>query len=134
MHDLLSVQCIESRQDLEHDVERVRKLEAATLDAIGKRFPLEKLHGDKELTLVLADFVQVADVGMLNSSRGTRFVQKPLARTLVRGNGLRDGLHSDGPVELLVVAFVDDAHAALAERPLDTKASDPLRSSHRVVK
>ena len=35
-HVLLSVQRVESRQDLEHDVERVRKLETATLDAIGK--------------------------------------------------------------------------------------------------
>ena len=60
---------------------------------------MEQLHGDEELDLVLADFVSVANVGILNSSHGTRFVQKPLARTLIRGNGLRDGLHRDGPVE-----------------------------------
>jgi hypothetical protein len=54
--------------------------------------PLEKLHGDEGLALVLANLVNRADVGMVQGRRSTRFALESLQRLAVFGQFLGEEL------------------------------------------
>ena len=76
---------------------------------------IEELHGDETLSVVLADFVDGADVGMVERGRGARFAAESFERLRI----LRDffGKEFEGyeASERRVFGFVDHTHAAAAE-------------------
>ena len=114
VHDAARVERRQGRQDAQANRHRLRGAQRPALEKVGEHLALEQLHGDEQLPVVLADLVDLADVGMIDARRGPGFPPESLARGLVpakRGHRL-DG---DRPFQPRVAGRVDDAHPALAE-------------------
>ena len=80
-----------------------------------QRHAIEKFHDDEGLMFLLADFINRADVGMVQGGGRLRLALKA-------GQGLRildhiagKKLKRDKPVQRQVFGFVDNTHPAAAE-------------------
>ena len=69
----------------------------------------------KAVAVVLADIVDGADVGMIQSGSGFGFALEAFERLRVVGDIVGEKFQSDGAVEAGVLGFVDDTHAAATE-------------------
>ena len=56
---------VERAGDLRAQIEQHLRSESLAADALAQRLPLEQLHGNEALAVVLADFVDRADVRMV---------------------------------------------------------------------
>ena len=121
MDDAAAVEGGQGRQDPEGHRHRVGDAHRTAVQPIGERLALEQLHRDEEAGRVLADFVDLADVGMVDARRGARLAPEAPARRLV-GRQRRHHLDGDRAPEALVAGLVHHAHAALAQA-----------AAHRVV-
>ena len=86
-------------------------------------FAFEHLHGDEELSLVLADLVDLTDVGVVDAGRRARLAPESPPRG-VRFADRRHHLQRDGPLEALVARRIHHTHAAFAELALDAVVAD----------
>ena len=116
--DAARVQRRERVQHAEPDRHGLGDAHRALLQALRQRRALEQLHGDEQVALVFADFVDLADVRMVDAGRRARLAPEALARRLVLRQR-RHRLQRDRAMELLVARGIDDAHPALAELALD---------------
>ena len=92
---------------------------AAGAHALAERLPFEQFHRDEVLVLPLLDRVDRADVRMVQGGRCARFSLKPFERLRIRRQRRREELQRDMSAELCIFRFVNDAHAAAAERADD---------------
>ena len=126
MDDGFTVGGVEGGGDVCGEVEGGADWERASADGVGEGASLEQFHGDEGSALVVADFVDGADVGVVEGRGGAR-----LAREAVEGVGaLADAvgkeLEGDLSAELRVEGAIDDTHAALAEAVEDVVVRDAL--------
>jgi hypothetical protein len=89
------VQGCERRQHRELGRRRFRHRDRSVGQAFGKRFPVEQLHAEKRLPVVLTDVEELADVGMADRGGRARLADEPLAHGGIRC--AEDGLDRDGP-------------------------------------
>jgi hypothetical protein len=89
---------------------------------------IQKLHGDKRTPIVLADFVDRADVGMIKSGRSAGLPPKTFQSLWVLRDIFRKKLQCDEAPELGVLGFVDLTHLAPARV---FRQCDSARSSGR---
>ena len=82
--------------------------------------PLQQLHGDEAAAVVLADFVDRADVRMVQRGRSARLAQESLQRLFVAGDLFRQELQRDGPAERRVLGAVNHSHAPAAKARNDS--------------
>jgi hypothetical protein len=90
-------------------------------DGMLQRLSLEHLHRDEELPLVLADFVNRADVRMVEGRCRAGFATEALHGRVILSKPFGKELERDVPAEAQVFRLVDDAHASaaqLAEHPI----------------
>jgi hypothetical protein len=87
---------------------------------------LDVLHGEVDLAVVLADLVDLDDVGVGQAGEGLGLAAAAGADVGVVAAG-EDEFDCDLAVELLVVGGVDDAHAAGADAAEDGEAADAGR-------
>ena len=115
MDDAARVGAHERAGDLCQDPGRLGELERAALDASGERFAFVAGHRDEVMALPFADFVDGADVRVVERTRCAGLAQQ--ARLGVAAAQLvgADELERHLAVERLVLGQVDDAHAPLAE-------------------
>ena len=73
---------------------------------------------------VVVDFVNRADVRMVERRGGLGFLQSAARARRHRGSALGEELQRDGPVEPRVDGLVDHAHAAAAEPLSDAVVRD----------
>jgi len=84
-------------------------------------------HDDKQLAIgSLADFVNRANVIMIEGRGGFGFVDEALLFLLGMAEMWREKFEGDEAVELQVLGFVDDAHATAAELFNDFIMGDDL--------
>jgi hypothetical protein len=79
---------------------------------------MDEFHDHVRHPVHLTGLVYLEDVGMIQPPGRTRFVDEhPLghAFAIVFGIGVGGNLDGNGPVDVGVVAFVNDAHGALAK-------------------
>src|SRR5713226_91452 len=88
--------------------------------------PVQKLHGDERLAVLLVDLVNRADVGMVESRCGLRFPLKTGQSLRVFGYFVGQKLQGHKAVELDVLSLVDHAHAAASEFLDDAVVRDGL--------
>ena len=115
MNDAARVGGIEGVGRLDACVEQVVEGEWSSRDTLFERVAVEKFHGDEGLTLHFVDFVDGADVGMIQGGGGTRFALKALERGMVAGHRFGKKFQRDGAVELHVDGAIDDTHPAAAD-------------------
>jgi hypothetical protein len=76
MNDALAVRGIESVGDLDANVQELLQLDWATPDGVLQGHSIEVLHGDERTTVVLADFVDGADIGVVQARGSTCLAAK----------------------------------------------------------
>ena len=84
MDDALRVRGAERFGDLHRQVEHGVELQLRR-DALAKRLPLEQLHHDEGLAVVLFDVVNRADVRMVQCGGRARLAAEPIERLSVAG-------------------------------------------------
>jgi hypothetical protein len=76
---------------------------------------VQKLHHDERLISVLADLVDSADIGMIQSGCSASLAAKTCERLWVFGHIFGKKLQSDEAAEVRVLGLVDHTHAAATQ-------------------
>src|ERR1700720_355072 len=76
---------------------------------------IQELHGDERLAALLADVVDRADVGMVESRCGLRFTLKTGKSLGVPGYFIGQELEGDKAVQSGVLGLVDHTHPAATQ-------------------
>ena len=100
---------------LDGDVEGFVELARAGFNPLIEPLAFEEGHRDEGLPFKLIDFVDRADIGMVQSRRRLRLTLKTLENVFVRDKVSRQKLQSHRALELGVVRLIDDTHPALTE-------------------
>src|SRR5229473_39136 len=103
-------------------------------DTMFQCYALEKLHGDEASAALLADFVNGADVGVIQRGGGSRLAPKKFQGLRVLCQGLRQELQSHEPAQLHILRFINHAHAAAAELLYDAVMRNGLSDQRRRIR
>src|ERR1700688_3796053 len=91
-----------------------------------ERYPIEKLHRDERTTIMLADLVDSADVGMVQCGSGPSFAAKAFQCVRTLSDIVGKKLERDKAPENGVLSLVDDTHPAAAQLLDDAVMRDGL--------
>ena len=100
---------------LDAEIEEAGRFHRPAADRVVQRLAVEEFHGDEAPALVLADFVNRADVRMVERGGRARFALEPRRRLRVGRERRRQELERDLPAQARVFRAEDDAHTALAD-------------------
>ncbi len=89
------------------------------LNVILQGVAFEKFHGDKVLALILAEFVDRADIGMIERRGGLGFAEEALEGLGFVRPFRRKEFQGDYPIQLHVLGGVNDAHPAATNLLMD---------------
>src|SRR5207302_731233 len=126
MNDALGVSGVERVGDFDGKLEQSLGLDGMPRDAVLQGHAFEVLHHDEGLAIVLIDFVNGADVGMIESGSGARFTLKTLEGLGVGGDVLGKKFEGDEAAQLDVLGLIDNTHASAAEFLNDAVMGDGL--------
>src|SRR5580700_12249612 len=126
MDDAFGVRSIERVGDLNAYIYDLIERHRAAGDAMLERLAVEILHGDEPLAIAFIDFVDGADIRMIQRRSGLRFAFKTRQRLRIFGYFVGQKFQRDEAVQLGVLGFVDDAHAAAAQFLDDAVVRDDL--------
>src|SRR5580692_10045327 len=84
-------------------------------NAMFQGHPRQKLHGDELAVFMTTDFIDRADVGMVQRGSGTGFAAEAVQGLRVLGNVVRKEFQSDEAPKIGVLGFVNHTHPAAAE-------------------
>jgi hypothetical protein len=115
MHDALSVSGVESVRDFDAQGEDRLQIEGPAGDAVLQRDPVKKLHGDERRAIFLANVMNGADVGMIQSRCRLRLALKTSQGLRIARDFVRQKFQGDETRESRVFRFVDHSHTAAAE-------------------
>jgi hypothetical protein len=116
--------------DLDPDGEQLAERQRTGGQAIAQCRPLEQLHGDEVLAVLLVDVVDRADARVVERRRRARLPAQPLERHRVGAQLGRQELQGDLATEPLVLGPIHHAHAARAQPRQDAVMRNGL-SLHR---
>ena len=111
----LGVSCIERIGDLDGQRENQVGFHGTRSDAVLQRHAVEKLHDKEGLPGLLPDFVDGADIGMIERRGGLRLALEAGQGLGVFSDVVGQKLERDEAVQSYVFSFVYHAHAATAE-------------------
>ena len=97
---------------LQHRVER----QAARLNQIGERAPLDQFHREEDTSVDLINRVDRDDVRVVEGGDGSRFTVEPRDGVGIGFDAGRQHFQRDVPLELRVAGTIDVAHAAAAKQ------------------
>ena len=115
MDDALRVGGVQRIGNLDGEVEQFVRLEQFPGNALLQGLALQQLHSDEGLAFVLADFVNRADVGMVQRRGGAGLALEAFQGLTVLAPLLRQELESDLTAQRGVLGLIDDTHAPAAE-------------------
>jgi hypothetical protein len=114
MNNALGVSGVERIRDLDSEVEYFIQRQRLAADVISQTLAVNELHGD-ERPVTLANVVDRADAGMVQSRSRVRLAPETFQGLSVLGNIFRKELQGNGPFQANVLGFVNYAHAACAK-------------------
>src|SRR5271166_4275487 len=116
MDDALLMRRVESVGDLNRDVEQAVGREGSPFrDTVAQRFPFQQWHHQKRLARMLSEFMDRADIGMIQSGGGARFPFKSLHRLGIVSKLFGKKLDSNAAAQPEIFRLVNHAHAATAQ-------------------
>ena len=114
MHNAFGVGGIERVCDFDGERKKSLDLHGTSADPVLERCALEQLHGDEGLSVLIADVMDGADVGMVQSRRGLRFSLKASQRLGFAGDVFRQELEGHEAMQADVLGLIDHTHPAPA--------------------
>src|SRR5580704_3958822 len=115
MNDSFVVGCVQGVGNLDADIEQRLQLESPAKDHFPQSLAFPVFHHQEKATLVLANFVNGADIGVIQSRGGARFTPETLQRLRIVRQAVGQKLEGDKAVELQVLGLIDDAHPPAAD-------------------
>jgi len=127
MDDAALVRARDAGRDLARDVEELRRLERATMEALRQCFPFAVLHDEIRSAIGLADFVDGGNVRMPDGRRCPRLAHETRAALFGHEIFGAEDFERDGALESGVASEVNSTHPASAQNANDLKAIERLR-------
>jgi hypothetical protein len=87
---------------------------------------VQKLHGDKRIAMLVVNFVDGADIRMVQCRGGLRFALKASEGLHIFGNVVRQELKGHKAVQLYVLGLIDHTHTTAAQFLDDAVVRDGL--------
>src|ERR1022692_1356212 len=115
MNDPFGVSRIQRVRNLDGQRQNQLGFHRSPSDAMLQRHAIQKLHGDEGLVIVLADVVNGADVGVVESGGGASFTSETFQGLRVLRNVIGQELERNETTQFGVLGLVDYAHTAAAE-------------------
>jgi hypothetical protein len=109
------VGCVERIGNFNGEREYGFIIERFSRDQMLQSHTVQKLHGNERLLIVFANFVDGANVGMIQRGSGFGFPPEPFQCLPVLGNVFREEFERYESIETGVLGLVDHAHPATAE-------------------
>ena len=130
MNDAGPVGRVERVRDVGGHGEEVGDRQCACAQPIFQRLAVEPLHGDERRPCVLADFIDGADVRMIECRGGPRFATEPFDRGNVGRHHRGQKLQRDLASKRQILREIHLAHPADAEQRLDSVVTDRVAAIH----
>ncbi len=106
------IQCV---RNLNPQLQHLLKRQRLAGNAMLQRHAVEKLHDNEGLTVVLADFVDGANIGWFRAEAALASRSKRLRACESGANLVRQELQGDEAIELDVLGLVHHAHPTAAQ-------------------
>src|SRR5690348_9123460 len=126
MNDSLGMSCVKRIGDLDGYCQDAVPLHRTPTNYVLQRPTFQELHRNEGLITLLADFVDSADVGMIQSRGSTSFPAKSFKRLRIFGQFIGQKLQRDEAAKLGVLSLIDHTHPAAAELFEDVVVGDCL--------
>src|SRR5580700_8241727 len=124
MNDSFRVGGIERVVDFDGEIEQLADFERLARDFLLERLAFEELHHDESLALVAADFVDGANVGVVERRGGAGFALESFEGLRVFGEVFRKEFQRYETPKGSVFGLVDDAHPPATQRFEDAVMRD----------
>jgi hypothetical protein len=131
MNDPRRMGRIERVSDLDRKRHQQIDFKRTSGDALLQHHAIQKLHGNERLLAMPADFVDGADVGVVEGGSGACFAPETLERLRVTSNFFGQKLQGDKATKFRVLRFIDHAHTAAPELLDDAVVRDGLANHLR---
>ncbi len=132
MDDAFRMSRIERVGQLDREFEEKVRGQRLSADSTVQGLALEQFHGDKLPAVVLHNFVNRTDVGMVQRRRRPRFAAKTLQRLWVLGSIGGQELKGDEASQRSIFGAVDNAHASLTQLFQHAKMGDHRADGHQI--
>src|SRR5215469_4848968 len=109
------MRCVQCIGHLDGNSEKLLEFHGAPGDSVLQRLAVEKLHGDKRRNVMIVNFVDGADVGMVQCGSSFCLSLKTVESLRILRHIVGQELQSRKAAELHVLGLVNDAHSASAE-------------------
>jgi hypothetical protein len=126
MDDAFGMRSVERVGNLDAEIKQRFHIERTAVNAVFQRHAFEKFHDDEGASIVLADLVDGADIGMIQRGRGAGFAAETFERLRITDEIFGKEFDGDEAAEFGVFGFVDDTHASAAEFFNDAVMGDGL--------
>ncbi len=119
MNDALRMSRVERVRNLNSEIEHLLECERLLADPVLQRLAFEQLHRDERNGFAAVvydiDFINRADIGMIQRGGGACFALESLERRPVLREAFGQKLQRHLPAELRILGLVHHAHAAAAQ-------------------
>ena len=115
MNDPFGVGGIKGVSDVNGDGKKYFHFQRTPGDAVLQRPPVQKLHGDERFAVLVVNFVDRADVGMVQCRGRLGFALETAECLRVFGYVVGQELEGHKAIELHVLGLVDHTHPAAAQ-------------------
>jgi hypothetical protein len=129
VHNTLGMGGIESVGNLSSDLEQLFKLQGLTGYQMFERLSVEKFHGDKCLSMLIVDFVDGADVGVVQCGSSFGLALKAAESLQIVGYLFGQEFQGNKAAKLEVLSFVNYAHSPAAKSFDDAVMGDGLTAT-----
>src|SRR5208283_4501529 len=126
MDDASSVSGVQCVRNLDGERQNQLGFHRTPRDAVLQCQPVQKLHGNERMTIVLADFVDRADVGVVQGGSCACFPAEAFERLRVLSYVLGQKLQRDKAAKFRVLGLINNTHASAAELLDDAVVRDDL--------
>src|SRR5713226_5852388 len=130
MNDPLGMGGIQRVSNLNPQLHYLVNFHSLPGDAVLERLTFQKLHGNEVLAFVLVDFMNGADVGMVQGRGGASFALEAFQGLVISGQLFGKEFESDKAAELGVLGLVHHAHPTSTQLLQDAIMRDSL-ADHR---
>ena len=115
MNDALCMRGVERIGDFDGQCENLVYFQRTAGDAMLQRHAIEKFHGNEGFAVLVVNFVDRADIGMIQRGGRLGFALKAAKGLRVFSDVIGQELEGNKAVKLHILGFVDNPHAAATE-------------------
>ena len=133
MNNALAVSRAECVRNLDPSFQDFFKRERFARNVLFQGLPLEVFHSNEGLSVVIADFIDGANIGMIQCGSSLSFAFKAAQSLRIWRESVRKELQGNEAVQLGVFSLVHNTHTAAAELFDDTVMRDGLAKHGQAV-